>query len=161
MLILFQKLILHLKKKIEAADTPIPYSHPYLPILESAISSRATEPVAPKMELPKEDEIYSYTEESLQFAGRIEGLQKFLLSHIKYPKEALEADFQGKVYVSFIVEKDGSVSNIVVKRGIKDWISLDKEAIRVVRLLHYDRPAFQNGKPVRCEQILPIIFKLT
>jgi periplasmic protein TonB len=118
------------------------------------------EPVAPIMEQPKEDEIYSYTEESPQYAGGIEGLQKFLLSNIKYPQEALEANVQGRVFVSFVVERDGSVTNAVVKRGINGWSSLDKEALRVVRLLHYDRPAYQNGKPVRCEQILPITFKL-
>jgi periplasmic protein TonB len=118
------------------------------------------EPVAPVMELPKEDEIFVYTEESPIYPGGIEGLQNFLFSKIKYPQEAVDANIQGRVFVSFVVERDGSVSNAVVKRGINGWSSLDKEAIRVVRLLHYDRPAYQNGKPVRCEQILPITFKL-
>ncbi len=83
---------------------------------------------------------------------------KFVRENIKYPKIAAEKGIQGNVFVGFIVEKDGSITNIKIVRG-KDP-SLDEEALRVTKLMPKWKPAMQRGKPVRCILTMPIIFKL-
>lgn len=76
--------------------------------------------------------------------------------HVKYPQIALENGVQGKVFVQFVVEKDGSVSNIKVVRGVD--ASLDKEAVRVVSVMPKWKPGKQRGKAVRVAYTLPIAF---
>ncbi len=90
-----------------------------------------------------------------------EGNQKlitFLSENINYPEEAKKQQVQGKVYVSFIVEIDGSVSNVKVLRGVNAY--LDREAVRVVSSFPNFNPATKDGKPVRTKMVLPILFKL-
>ena len=87
-----------------------------------------------------------------------ENIQKWLSKHVKYPQIALENGVQGKVFVQFVVEKDGSVSNIKVVRGVD--ASLDKEAVRVVSVMPKWKPGKQRGKAVRVAYTLPIAFQI-
>lgn len=86
------------------------------------------------------------------------GWSKFLQGTIKYPGLALENGISGKVLVSFIIEKDGHLSNIKVERG--QGYGLDEEAIRVLKLAKAWKPGMQNGQPIRVKLILPISFSL-
>ena len=104
----------------------------------------------------KQDEDYVITVEQMpEFKG---DLLKFLSKKVRYPKSALENKIEGKVIVQFIIEKDGSISNVeIVKKA--GW-GMDEEAIRVIKLMPNWKPGKQNGKAVRVLFTLPINFKL-
>ncbi len=91
-----------------------------------------------------------------QPVGGAEAWAKFLQKNMHYPPMASDAHAQGKVLVSFVVEKDGRLSNIVVERGV--GFGLDEEATRVLKLAPAWKPGIQNGKPVRVKFTLPINF---
>ncbi len=84
---------------------------------------------------------------------------KFLSKNLRYPQEAQDAGVSGRVYMSFIIEKDGSLSNITVERGA--GYGFDEEATRVLRLAKAWKPGLQNGRPVRVKFIIPINFQFT
>jgi len=84
---------------------------------------------------------------------------KFLGKNLKYPDMAVDQHMQGKVWVSFIVEKDGRLSNIVVDRGA--GYGMDEEALRVLKMSPAWKPGIQNGQPVRVRFNIPINFQLT
>ena len=92
------------------------------------------------------------------FTGGIGQLMKYLSENIKYPKEALGKSIQGRVYINFIVEPDGHVSNVKVIRGIGG--GCDEEAVRVVKAMPKWKPGKQRGKAVPVYYNLPINFKL-
>lgn len=93
-----------------------------------------------------------------KFPGGDQGLMSFLGDKIKYPEIAKENGIQGVVYVGFIVEADGSVTNVEVKRGVDPF--LDKEALRVVSMLTGYSPGMQGGRTVRVPFVVPIRFQL-
>jgi len=84
---------------------------------------------------------------------------KFLQKNLRYPPQAIDAHAQGKVFLSFIVEKDGHLSNIVVERGV--GYGLDEEAVRVLKLAPAWKPGIQNGHQVRVKFMMPITFQLS
>ena len=84
---------------------------------------------------------------------------KFLQKNIRYPGQAVEENKQGRVWVSFIVEKDGRLSNFVVERGA--GYGMDEEALRVLKLAPAWKPGIQNGHPVRVKYNIPINFQLS
>lgn len=84
---------------------------------------------------------------------------KFLQKNLHYPSQASEAGIQGKVFLSFIVETDGHLSNIVVERGA--GFGLDQEALRVLKLAPAWNPGIQNGQKVRVKYTIPINFQIT
>jgi len=94
-----------------------------------------------------------------EFPGGSLGLMRYLQKNIKYPPLAKEYNIQGKVYVSYMVEKDGSVDSVKVVRGVDK--NLDAEAIRVVKSLPKYKPGTQRGKAVRVMFTIPINFTLT
>jgi protein TonB len=102
--------------------------------------------------------IFLQVEEPPIFPGGESALTKFLRENINYPKEAIKNKISGTVYVQFIIEKDGSISDIQVVRGIGG--GCDEEAVRVIKLLPKWIPAKQNGVEVRAYYILPIQFSL-
>ena len=106
----------------------------------------------------EDDTIFEFLEEQAEFPGGQAAMLKWVSEHIKYPTVAAENNIQGKVMVSFVVERDGSVSNIKVMRGVDP--SLDKEAVRVVKEMPKWKPGMQTGKPVRSRFNLPVTFKL-
>ena len=83
---------------------------------------------------------------------------KYLSSNIKYPTISQETGSQGKVIVQFVVDKDGTISNPEVVRGVDPY--LDKEAIRVIRLMPKLKPGTQMDKPVKVKYAIPVSFKL-
>ena len=106
----------------------------------------------------KNDMAYDVVEVMPQYPGGQIAMLKYIMENIKYPKQIMEEGIQGRVTVSFIVEKDGRVSNVRLLRSVQP--SLDKEAIRVVKSMPKWTPGKQNGKPVRVRFNLPVMFKL-
>ena len=107
---------------------------------------------------PDKDGVYQIVEEMPEFPNGIEGLMDYVAQNVKYPESAKENNLQGRVLVKFVIEKDGSVSNVEVGRG---WGNeLDDEAVRVVKAMPKWKPGKQDGKPVRVSFMLPINFKL-
>lgn len=103
------------------------------------------------------DEVIPFlpSEDMPVFPGNV---QKWIGKNVNYPVLAMENGIEGKVYVQFVVERDGSVSNIKVVRGVD--ASLDKEAIRVISAMPKWKPGKQRGKAVRVSYTLPIAFQL-
>ena len=108
----------------------------------------------------EEDEqvIFQVVENDPEFPGGLEAMYKFLAQNIKYPQLARENNITGKVYVTFVVEKDGSVSNARVLRDIGGGCGA--EAIRVVKSMPKWTPGKQRGKAVRVQYNLPVNFNL-
>lgn len=106
----------------------------------------------------KNNMVYDVVEVMPQYPGGQIAMLKYIMENIKYPKQIMEEGIQGRVTVSFIVEKDGRVSNVRLLRSVQP--SLDKEAIRVVKSMPKWTPGKHNGKPVRVRFNLPVMFKL-
>lgn len=97
-----------------------------------------------------------------EFPGGQEKLYAFIGKNVVYPKEALKKNKEGRVLISFIIEKDGSVSNVKPLKPKSEWIGygLEEEACRVVYLMPKWKPGTIDGKPVRVKFSLPILFQL-
>jgi protein TonB len=106
---------------------------------------KVEEPILNIFELEKEPE------------GR-EAFYKYISKHIKYPKEAQQANIKGTVYVQFVIDKDGSISDLKVVKGI--GYGCDEEAIRVIQNAPKWTPGKQRGRPVRVRMVLPVSFRL-
>ena len=102
--------------------------------------------------------VYDVVEQMPSFPGGISGLRTYLNQNIRYPAEAQENCVQGRVVVSFVVGKDGHISDVTVLRSVDP--SLDKEAIRVVRNMPRWTPGKQGGEPVRVRYNVPVSFRL-
>ena len=114
-----------------------------------------TEPVKPKEE---ETKIFTVVEQMPSFPGGTGALMQYLSKNIKYPPVAEEMGIQGRVICTFVVERDGSVSDIRIARSVDP--SLDKEAVRVVSAMPRWIPGRQNGQMVRVKYTLPVTFRL-
>lgn len=102
--------------------------------------------------------VYDVVEQMPSFPGGISGLRTYLNQNIRYPAEAQENCVQGRVVVSFVVGKDGHISDVTVVRSVEP--SLDKEAVRVVRNMPRWTPGKQGGEPVRVRYNVPVSFRL-
>ena len=107
---------------------------------------------------PQEKVIFQVVEEMPQFPGGMGEAMKFLAKNMKYPVAAQQAKIEGRVIVQFVVEKDGSVSDVKVMRGVNS--ELDAEAIRVVSMMPKWIPGKQRGKAVAVKYTMPIMFRL-
>lgn len=120
------------------------------------------EDYVPVVEEEEEEEevmqIFSVVEEMPSFPGGDPGRIKYLSENIQYPQMAKESGIQGTVYITFVVERDGSVTDVRILRGIGG--GCDEEAIRVVKNMPRWAPGKQRGKPVRVQYNLPIKFQL-
>ncbi|MBK6965185.1 MAG: energy transducer TonB [Bacteroidales bacterium] len=105
-----------------------------------------------------EAEIFTVVEESPSFPGGDEARIRFLTENIKYPQIARESSISGTVYVTFVVEKNGNVTDVRVLRGIGG--GCDEEAVRVIKAMPKWSPGKQRGKPVRVQFNMPIKFTL-
>lgn len=114
-------------------------------------------PPKPKVEVVTE-EIFVVVEEQPEFPGGNAAMMKFLSDNIKYPVIAQENGIQGRVITNFVVEKDGSITDVQVVRGVDP--SLDKEAVRVIQSMPKWKPGKQRGSPVRVRFTLPVVFRL-
>ncbi|OAV63911.1 hypothetical protein Barb4_04611 [Bacteroidales bacterium Barb4] len=126
--------------------------------LKSAQNLTYAPPVAIEEEEESEQQIFTVVEKMPEFPGGQAALLKFLATSIKYPVIAQENGIQGRVTVSFVVNKDGSVVDAEVVRGVDP--SLDKEALRVVGIMPKWSPGEQRGKPVRVKYTVPVTFRL-
>lgn len=106
----------------------------------------------------EEEEVFMAVEEMPEFPGGTAKLLEYIHNNLKYPMEARENGIQGRVFVGFVVEKDGSISNVKVLSGIGG--GCDEEAVRVVQSLPKFNPGKQRGNPVRVQYTLPIVFQL-
>jgi protein TonB len=117
------------------------------------------EPVEEVMkEESDEDVIFTVVEQQAEFDGGFEALAKFIGKNMKYPAQARRMGIEGSVFVSFVVDKEGNISDPQVIKGIS--ADCDKEAIRVVKAMPPWKPGKQNGKPVKSRFVLPIKFRL-
>lgn len=105
-----------------------------------------------------DDSIYNIVEVMAEYPGGFEKMAEFLGKNIVYPEEAKEKNIQGTVLVSFVVEKNGKITDAKVVRSIGG--GCDEEALRVVNAMPKWKPGKQNGKNVRVQFALPIKFKL-
>ena len=112
-----------------------------------------------EMAVEEDDRIYEMVEENAKFPGGDQACYKWLSEHQKYPKKAMEEGIQGRVFVSFVVNTDGSIVDVKVTRSPDPVLS--KEAIRVVKLMPKWIPAKQGGKTVRSRFLLPLMFRLS
>ena len=115
-------------------------------------------PVEVEEEEVQEQEIFQIVEEMPAYPGGEQKLMEFVAKNIKYPQIARETGIQGRVFVGFVIEPDGSVSNVKVLRGIGG--GCDEEAMRVVKSMPKWKPGKQRGKAVRVSYMLPVNFKL-
>ncbi len=104
------------------------------------------------------DEIFVVVENQPEFPGGNAAMMKFLSDNIKYPVIAQENGLQGRVITNFVVERDGSITDVQVVRGVDP--SLDREAIRVIQSMPRWKPGQQRGQPVRVRFTLPVVFRL-
>jgi len=104
------------------------------------------------------DSIFQVVEEMPEFPGGQLSLLKWVANNIKYPEVAAQNGVEGRVFVQFVVDKDGGISNALVSRGVDS--SIDNEALRVVNSLPKWKPGKQRGKPVRVAYTIPIKFEL-
>ena len=105
-----------------------------------------------------EEEIFTVVETQPQFPGGEDSLYNFIYSNLRYPQVAKDNAIEGRVFLTFVVEKDGSITNVKIKRDIGGGCG--HEAKRVVEMMPKWIPGKQNGKPVKVQFNLPIIFKL-
>ena len=111
-------------------------------------------------ETPSKDSksAYDVVEVMPTFPGGMGAMMKWLSENIKYPEAAYKANQQGRVIVTFVVEKDGSINEVAVAKHVAP--SLDEEAVRVVKSMPNWNPGMQNGEPVRVKYTVPVWFKL-
>lgn len=119
--------------------------------------------IAPPVEAPVveevEEEIFVVVESMPEFPGGQQEMMKYIAENIKYPVIAQENGIQGRVICQFVIEKNGSVTDIQVVRSSGD-ASLDKEAERVIKTMPKWKPGKQRGKPVRVKYTIPVAFRL-
>ena len=106
----------------------------------------------------KNDMVFDVVEVMPQYPGGQIAMLKYLMENIKYPEQAMKEGIQGRVTVRFIVEKDGSISDVRPILSVHPL--LNKEAVRVVESMPKWTPGKQNGKPVRVRFNVPVMFKL-
>ena len=117
-----------------------------------------TGPVGPVVVVDDDERIYEVVEENAQFPGGDEACMKWLAEHLKYPSICQEQGVQGRVFVSFVVNKDGSIVDVEIKRSPDP--NLSKEAERVVKAMPKWKPARQGNRTVRARFNLPVMFRL-
>ncbi len=113
---------------------------------------------------PQEEEaepkgVFDVVEQMPEFPGGAVEMMKFLSENVKYPEAAMKAGTQGRVLATFIVEADGTVTNIKVVKKVSDEI--DAEAVRVIKAMPKWKPGMQNGKVVRVKYTIPVTFRLS
>jgi periplasmic protein TonB len=106
------------------------------------------------------DSIREFVGEQAVYKGGDAALFAFIAKNITYPGYELENEIEGLVMVEFVVEKDGTTSGHKVVRGVSGGLGLEKEALRVARLIQFEKPSMENNVPVRAYYSLPFRFKL-
>ena len=102
--------------------------------------------------------VYDQVEQMPEFPGGMPAMIEFLKTNLKYPKDAIKQQVGGRVMVMFVVETDGTLSNVRVAKKV--FPSLDSEAVRVVKTMPKWKPGKEKGRPVRVNFTLPVVFSL-
>ncbi|NQZ77081.1 MAG: energy transducer TonB [Ekhidna sp.] len=105
-----------------------------------------------------DEDVYTVVQRSAQFQGGVQGFYTFLGENLTYPEEAFQMGKEGSVYVQFIIEKDGSISDVVAIRGI--GAGCDEEAVRALNQMPNWKPALHEGKLVRQQMVQKITFRM-
>ena len=124
----------------------------FICLIAFQLASAQTDP-----NIPQNTKVYTFVEVMPKYPGGESGLYKFISKNLKYPAEDLANANEGKVFVSFVVNQEGNVSDVKVERGVTE--GLNAEAVRVISMLAGFTPATQGGKNVNYKYILPISFK--
>lgn len=117
-----------------------------------------TPPQKPVKRESKTDEIFVVVEQQPEFPGGTQELMKFLSDNIIYPSDAVKDKIEGRIIVTFIINKDGGVTDMNIVRGVNSL--LDTEALRVISMMPNWKPGLQRGKKVRVRYTLPIVFRI-
>lgn len=104
------------------------------------------------------EQVFTVVEQMPEYSGGYESMMKFISKNIKYPASARRMGIEGQVFVSFVVDTEGKISEVTTIKGIS--ADCDKEAVRVVQMMPPWKAGKQNGKPVKVRFVLPIKFKL-
>ena len=105
-----------------------------------------------------DDQIYTVVEQQPEFPGGMEAMMKFIQKNMKYPAQARRMGTEGRVFIGFVVNLDGKITDVTPIKGIS--IDCDKEAARVITMMPPWKPGKQNGRAVRVRFVLPVNFKL-
>lgn len=155
-----------------AAVAPPPVVAPEIKVVENTVETKNIEiksseetgeaveaaPIDNGPEEVEEEEIFMRVEKAPAFPGGQKAMMEYLMKNIKYPAACQEAGIQGRVIVSFVVNKDGTIQNVEVIRGVHE--KLDAEAVRVVKSMPAWSPGEQQGRKVRSKFQLPVFFRL-
>ncbi len=125
---------------------------------ETKIEEQVLVEVTGEMEDEKVDEIFTIVEQQPAPIGGMQAFYEYVGQNLKYPTMASRMNVQGRVFVQFVVEKDGSLTDVTAVKGI--GAGCDEEAVRVIENAPKWVPGKQRGRPVRVRMILPIVFKL-
>ncbi|MBX2946766.1 MAG: energy transducer TonB [Cyclobacteriaceae bacterium] len=129
-------------------------------VTNTTVSQEFTIETAPVVQVEEEetDKIFLVVEQSAAPKGGMAAFYDYVSKNINYPAQARRMNIEGKVFVEFVVDKDGTLTNFVVVKGI--GAGCDEEALRIIQSAPPWTPAKQRGKPVRQRMVLPIYFKL-
>ncbi|MBQ5891053.1 MAG: energy transducer TonB [Bacteroidales bacterium] len=111
-----------------------------------------------EVKVSDDDAIFFVVEVQPEFPGGMDSMYAYIVKNLKYPEAAKEKGIEGRVFVSFIIEKDGSISNILIKRAIGG--GCEEAAVEMIKNMPKWKPGKQRGKPVRFQFVLPIKFEL-
>jgi protein TonB len=109
-------------------------------------------------EVSVDDEVFVVVEEQAEFPGGLDSMYAYIVKNLKYPEAAKEKGIEGRVFVQFVIEKDGSISNVKILRGIGG--GCEEAAVEMIKNMPKWKPGKQRGKPVRFQFVLPIKFEL-
>lgn len=134
--------------------------------LDVEFKEEAPPPPPQKIDLPpppppkeeKEEKIFMIVEDQAMPKGGLKKFYRYIGKNLKYPSQARRMGVEGKVYIQFVVEKDGSITDIKILKGIGS--GCDEEAVRVLKKAPKWKPGKQRGVPVRVRRSIPIVFKL-
>lgn len=113
------------------------------------------------LEVDAPQEPLTIAEQMPEFPGGQQAMMTYLVKYLKYPQECIENEVEGKVFVGFVVGREGLITDVKVLRGVPGCPALEKEAVRVVKTMPNWHPGQQNGKPVPVQMTVPVVFKLT
>jgi len=106
-------------------------------------------------------ETLTVVEQMPEFPGGQQAMMTYLVKHMRYPQDCIENEIEGKVFIGFVVDTAGMITDVDVLRGVRDCPAMDQEAERVVKSMPSWTPGRQNGKPVRVRMTIAVTFKLT
>ncbi|MBC9813483.1 energy transducer TonB [Crocinitomicaceae bacterium CZZ-1] len=117
-------------------------------------------PSPPVESTSKQEDTYMIVDESPSFVGGMVQMNQYFAKNMKYPERAIKEEIQGKVYIKFVVEEDGTPTQVKLMKGITDCPECDVEAVRLIKQMPKWEPGKINGKAVKCYYTIPVTFKL-